>query len=294
MHCMSNLFALPKCGLSSVDLMAGTVVLLVIVPLWLAGRFLKNVSLLFRFPLTLLLVPTLTGTRFLPKLSTAPLLFTCQNVLPTWAHILASMSFLARMAPSLMLQKLDAAWSSCWPTRSRSPATPRTRKPRSSCSTRPHGFRSWRRGASCYRTRSISSFGNIMIPSPTRTWVVNLCTTIPWLKKWLTPPFPNKILLKLIMEPLPLLAQPACCMLMRATTIPKAIGMNGLYLVLRTFAVRPTPTFPNKLFRVLVHFCILRLVTGTIGRFLARCTFAARTSSNFDAAARLSMAWQTN
>ncbi|CAK0794887.1 unnamed protein product [Prorocentrum cordatum] len=96
------------------------------------------------------------------------------------------------------------------------------------------------------------------------------------------------------MEPLPLLAQPTFCMLMLATTIPKAIGMNGLYLVLRTVAVRPTPTFPNKLFLMLIRFCMLRLATGTVGRFLARCTFAVRTSSSFDAAARLSMAWQAN
>ncbi|CAK0794886.1 unnamed protein product [Prorocentrum cordatum] len=69
MNCMSNLFALPKCLLSSVDLMAATVVLLAILPLWLACRFLKNVSLLLGFPLTLLLVPALIGTRLLPKLS---------------------------------------------------------------------------------------------------------------------------------------------------------------------------------------------------------------------------------
>ncbi|CAK0883297.1 unnamed protein product [Prorocentrum cordatum] len=109
MNCMSNLFALPNCVLSSVDLMAVTVVLLVIVPLWLASRFLKNVSLLLGFPLTLLLVPTLIGTRLLPKLYTPPLLLTYQKMLPTWAHILESMSFLARMAPPLMLQKLNAA-----------------------------------------------------------------------------------------------------------------------------------------------------------------------------------------
>ncbi|CAK0877124.1 unnamed protein product [Prorocentrum cordatum] len=62
------------------------------------------------------------------------------------------------------------------------------------------------------------------------------------------------------MEPLPLLAQPTFCVLMLAATIPKAIGMNGLYLVLRTFAVRPAPAFPNKLFLMLVHFRMLRLL----------------------------------
>ncbi|CAK0791498.1 unnamed protein product [Prorocentrum cordatum] len=83
-------------------------------------------------------------------------------------------------------------------------------------------------------------------------------------------------------------------MLMLATTIPKAIGMNGLNLVPRTFAVRLTPAFPNNLFQMLFHFCMLRLARGTIGLFLALFTFAALISSNFDAAARLSMAWQTN
>ncbi|CAK0830769.1 unnamed protein product [Prorocentrum cordatum] len=117
-NCMSNLFALPKCVLSSVDLMAATVVLLLIVPLWLAGRFLKNVSPLLGSPLMLLLLPTLIGTSLLPKLSTPPLLFTCQKMLLARARILVSMSFLARMAPPLMLQKLNAAWSSCWPIRS--------------------------------------------------------------------------------------------------------------------------------------------------------------------------------
>ncbi|CAK0829439.1 unnamed protein product, partial [Prorocentrum cordatum] len=100
--------------------------------------------------------------------------------------------------------------------------------------------------------------------------------------------------LKLILEPLPLLARPAFCMLLLATSIPKALGMNGLFLVLRTVAARPTPTFPNKVFMMLIHFCMLLLATGTIGRFLALCTFGARISSNFDVAARLSMAWQTN
>ncbi|CAK0829574.1 unnamed protein product [Prorocentrum cordatum] len=112
--------------------------------------------------------------------------------------------------------------------------------------------------------------------------------------RWLTPPFPNKIFLKMILEPLPLLAQPAFCMLLLATSIPKAFGMNGLFLVLRTVTARPTPPFPNKIFRMLRHFCMLLLATGSIGRFLALCTFAARISSNFDAAPRLPMAWQTN
>ncbi|CAK0877123.1 unnamed protein product [Prorocentrum cordatum] len=86
MNCMSNLFALPKCVLSSVDLMAATVILLVIVPLWLAGRFLKSVSLLLGFPLTLLLVPTLIRTRLQPKLSTPPLLHVPEDAADVGAH----------------------------------------------------------------------------------------------------------------------------------------------------------------------------------------------------------------
>jgi len=112
--------------------------------------------------------------------------------------------------------------------------------------------------------------------------------------RWLTPPFPNMIFLQLILEPLPLLAQPAFCMLLLATSIPKAFGMNGLFMVLRAITARPTPPFPNQIFRMLRHFCMLLLAAGTLGRFLALCTFAALISSNFHTAPRLSMAWQTN